>query len=134
MKVRSQLKIGGAWKSFLMEEEKVQSTIYNGNTDASEVAKFHEEMFFNELVKGLWNYGYITRRDKPSQISRTKFMSDLKATNIVYPSNKLLVSNKIPMWGHKTPKGIIKYTDIAHSIQAINVNDIAELLQFTKSR
>ena len=127
MKIRKELKIGGAWKAFLMEERKIQSTIYGGNADASEIAIFHEEMFFNELVKGLWNYGYITRGKEPSQTSRSRFMSDLKTTNIIYPDNKLLVAkNKIPMWGHKSEKGLIKYTDVAHSIQVRNINDIAE--------
>ena len=110
----------------MKEERKTQSDIYRKAKDVITVAKFHEEMFFNELIKGLWNYGYIDRYRKPSQISKSGFMTDLKNNNMMYHNNNSLVAkNRIPAWGHGIKEGIIKYTDIAHSVQARHVNEMA---------
>ena len=82
--LRKELRIDGAWKNFLMKERKTQSKIYKETKNTMAIARFHQEMFFNELIKGLWNYGYVNRGRKPTQISRANFMSDLKSTNIIY--------------------------------------------------
>jgi len=52
------LRIGGAWLTDLQSRRNQQFVAYEeGNL--SKIAQLHENMFFNELIAGLWNYGYI---------------------------------------------------------------------------
>lgn len=73
--LRKELQIAGAWRDDLIQRRPVQNKIYaDGNPQ--DVAKFHENMFFNELISGLWNYGYVDQDPKISKISVNMLFSD----------------------------------------------------------
>jgi len=127
------LLIGGAWKSDLLERRTTQSNSFYRESSALAVAEFHENMFFNELIFGLWCYGYLHAVPGVNQHSIASFLSDLDSTNRIFPTQSFLISNvPIPTWGHRSDAGIVRFTDISHSIQAIHVVDVANYLRFVE--
>jgi hypothetical protein len=128
--IPSPLQIGGAWKNDLIGRRKVQSEIYKGNHSSKAVAEFHENMFFNELISGLWNYGYLHDEPRLNHDSIVSFLSDLESVNRIFPAKSFLIS-KVPIavWGHRSEAGIVKFTDIWHSIQANHIVDVVSYLK-----
>lgn len=51
------------WKKYLLKNKKDQLDIYkSGNLE--KVVLLHENMFYNSLIKGLWNYSYYNKIKK----------------------------------------------------------------------
>jgi hypothetical protein len=124
--LRKELQIKGAWHDDLIERRPIQNKIYvYGNPQ--EVAKFHENMFFNELISGLWNYGYVHADPKISKISINKLFSDYYEYNKIYPADSFISTKpSLPYWGFG--EGVITPVDVWHSVQAHAINDLYSLI------
>jgi len=119
------LEIAGAWRLDLIARRKKQIDIYmSGNVNS--VAQYHENMFFNELIMGLWNYGYLHCEPKINRHAISNFLSDFESYAKIFPTLPFLVSDvPLPVWGHSNGTDIIRFTDIWHSIQANHLADVA---------
>lgn len=77
------LRIGGAWLQDLQQRRTNQLTAYK-EKQPSEIARLHENMFFNELTAGLWNYGYY-ENGQMSVPSLQNFHGDLEEIETIWP-------------------------------------------------
>jgi hypothetical protein len=124
--LRQELQIAGAWHDDLLQRRPIQNKIYvDGNPQ--DVAKFHENMFFNELISGLWAYGYLDQDPKILKKSVNTLFSDYIEYKKIYPSDSFIsVKPSLPYWGFG--EGVITPVDVWHSVQAHAVNDLHSLI------
>jgi len=123
-----QLQIGGAWKS-LLQEQRINQLNAITEKDIDAYKSLLESQFDNELMYGLWNHG-----PRPeSGWLHPEFLIELDAFERVSDRAKeeLVVNDKISNWGLETSKGIVRYTDPQHGIQA---NWILKLLELKQSK
>jgi hypothetical protein len=83
-------------------------------------------MFFNELVSGLWPYGYyeadaVLSHDFVRASDAFIYVSGIDLERI--PTTRCWSA-----WGLKTESGIVKYTDIDHAIQSHRIVNLTNLL------
>ena len=119
----------GAWKIQLENRRKNQVTVYKRGNSA-DIAELHENMFYNELITGLWAYFYF---DKITKSGIADFSDDFKDYDRIYPDHPyLLTDNPIKCWGHRNSSvennKLIKNSDIAHAIEALMVTNCANLI------
>ena len=118
-----QLQIGGAWKSLLKEQRHNQLNAIT-QKDTNAYKQLLENQFDNELMYGVWNHG-----PRPeSGWLHPEFLIELDAFERVSDKarEELVVNTNVSNWGIETPKGIVRYTDPQHGIQA---NWILKLLK-----
>ena len=113
------LHIGGAWKGDLISRRKHQMNIYHSK-DIKAVSNLHENMFYNELVAGMWLYHYY---DGTMPLSaKMNFAGDFVDYISTYPNDPYLKS-KIPIksWGLRNRSqpelGILKMPDFCHAME-----------------
>jgi hypothetical protein len=124
IRVPTPLQIAGAWRADLQARRRTQAKIYGSSAQA--VADFHEQMFFNELVAGLWNYGYWGDNIDIACIGN--FAEDYRNYAGIFPERAYLVSTiPLPIWGMREDPGpIVRFTDLWHATQAEHVEQVAE--------
>ena len=110
-----QLQIGGAWKNLLKEQRHNQLNAIN-QKDINAYKQLIANQFDNELMYGIWNHGPRPQ----SGWLHPEFLIELDAFERISdkPREELVVSDNVSNWGIKTPKGIVRYTDPQHGIQA----------------
>ncbi len=128
------LRIGGAWLTDLQSRRNQQLVAYEeGNL--SKIAQLHENMFFNELIAGLWNYGYINDGKVDAQAS-LNFQSDYEEVLSIWPDfADYSPPSSLSWWGFGFPggggeRGSYKFTDPWHFAQSklvLNALNLAEL-------
>lgn len=125
------LKIAGMWKELLERGRKTQLD-YIKNNKKEEYAKLQEEMFFNELVNGLWNYHHY---DKEISYCSSKFLDDVKDFEKITSkkSENLVTNNSWSCWGLSTAKGVVKYVDPSHGISAFHVLTLLDSLNLNET-
>ena len=123
------LHIGGAWKGDLISRRKHQMNIYHSK-DIKAVSNLHENMFYNELVAGMWLYHYY---DGTMPLSaKMNFAGDFVDYISTYPNDPYLKS-KIPIksWGLRNRSqpelGILKMPDFCHAMECNLVLESLEL-------
>lgn len=116
--VPEQLKIGGGWKGDIETRRTQQLQLINRN-DANNYISLLKNMFFNELVSGLWNYHYFGE----AYNLHPKFLRDLEHFETVTGRDMLDLAKKDPWkrWGLETSAGIIDYASPLHGLQAQNI-------------
>tara|TARA_B100000989_G_scaffold268934_1_gene223963 strand:+ start:5446 stop:6558 length:1113 start_codon:yes stop_codon:yes gene_type:complete len=115
------LKIKGAWKGELISRRKIQNKIYEDrNNDL--IIQFHENMFFNECTKGLWNYSYI---EDIENISLNKFYNDYFNFKKIFDYPKI-ISSDLPFkrWGIRLESNFLIFNDLWHTEQAVHIKNI----------
>ena len=129
LNLRKELKIGGAWLKDLKKRRLTQNTIYKKKSQKI-ILDFHEKMFFNELVKGLWNYSYVNDLDK---LVINRFIEDYNKFIKIHNYPKILFS-EIPFqrWGVKLNSKILSFNDIWHTEQAIVIKNLTSILNVKK--
>lgn len=112
------LRIAGAWKPDLMTRRKTQINLIS-TRDKAGYRELSERMFFNELVCGLWDYGYWGElRSVPN-----RFDLDVERFQLVTgrDAGELVTNNLWSMWGLQVAGGIVRPTDPWHGLQAFNI-------------
>ena len=125
MNVKKELRIEGAWKKILLDHRKNQlQSIRNKNFEKMQMLM--ENLFFNELVRGLWNWRYYDgaislKLNLPYQFAdESQVFEKITST----PVDWLASSEYFDVWGAKTKKGVIKYPSLNHGIQAFNIKNL----------
>ena len=124
------LKIAGMWRKLLEKGRKSQlNCIRNNKKD--EYLKLQENMFFNELIHGLWNYNFY---DKNIVNCSSQFLEECRTFEKITNMKKenLVTNNSWSCWGLSTDKGIIKYTDPSHGISAFHILTLLNNLNLNK--
>lgn len=122
-----QLRIGGAWKKDLLERRKHQMRTYKTKS-TTEIAEFHEQMFYNELIYGIWHFGYLNDL-KLGLNSQIDFAREIQSyfgmfghDNVIYPQTP------IGHWGMVSKRNSvekpIRMSDVSHAMQAAHIKDL----------
>lgn len=126
--VSGPLAIGGAWLNLIKDERKNQLKIVlqQGIEREADYRALLENMFRNELIKGIQNYGHFEDADFLSDV----FMDSIK--DFCYMTGRsigaLCQTNEFGNpWGLKVPEGIVKYVDTWHGIQADSAIKLLEI-------
>ncbi len=115
IKVDENLKVAGLWKNYLMDK-KDQKLIYE-TMDVDKIVLFHENMFFNCLIKGMWNYNHYETANKDYN-TLLLFLKDLELYKIIFEGfSDLSNTNEINKWGYKFDNKKFHYLDISSKIQ-----------------
>lgn len=120
------LKIKGAWKGDLISRRKIQNKIYEDkNNDL--IIQFHENMFFNECTKGLWNYSYI---EDIETTSLNRFYNDYINFKKIFDYPKI-ISSDLPFkrWGIRLESNFLIFNDLWHTEQAVHIKNIYNFLK-----
>lgn len=130
LNLNKQCEISGEWKNELLRKRQIQESSYRSE-DIELIASFHERMFYNELISGLWNFGHL-KNGKCSFFSSLLFMNDLNNYEKIFPNCKYLYSNiPLPFWGGLKKNQLIKFTDTLHATCS---NHLSDLSNFFKNR
>jgi hypothetical protein len=121
MPIKEPLLIGDLWKTALKLERRNQLDFIN-KRDISRYKELLENMFFNELIRGLWNFHYfnanlLKNRPHINFLALCKLFQ--KVTSL--PLKTISAGKEFKTWGAKTDKGIIQYTAPEHALQAFNI-------------
>ena len=128
------LKIGGAWLDDLKVRRLSQIQTYeSGNVD--QVVTLHENMFFNCLITGLWNFGYLQDR-RVAQSALASCSHEFLATRRMWPEiSQLRVLSPVPWWGVQPDPDVapIRFTDTWHWTQERHIANAVSLLNLKAS-
>ena len=127
MKISNELEINGAWKKILLETRTKQIE-YIKNQDRENFKCLIENLFFNELNRGVWNYQYWDNGKALRANLPDLFVDECKIfEKITSLSVDSLASNEyFDTWGAETESGVIKYPSLNHGIQAFNLMNLIE--------
>ena len=118
LNINSNLKIGGLWKDYLKKAKKDQLSIYKKG-DEDEILMFHENMFYNCSIRGLWNYSYFDTV-KSDHSSNLLFLKDMELYKIIFRNfTGLPSSNKINKWGYRQGDNRFHFLDLSSNLQKI---------------
>ena len=111
----TQLQIGGAWRQRLLDIRKKQLLYINDQNKAG-YSELLENLFFDELLSGLWNYHYYNNE----KFVHHFLLRDLRSFKQFTGQNKAILSRNDSWrrWGLPVDDGVIIYTDSYHGIQA----------------
>lgn len=131
-KVPDPLKIAGAWRQDLLERRTGQlAAIHAG--DAEWLNHAYDNLFFNELITGLWNFHYWSAATEG--VLCQDHIRDIQRFEAVNPGalKALLLPKSISNWGVKYPGTdlIVNYVDVWHAWQALGISN---LYDFVKAR
>ena len=116
LNINSNLKIGGLWKDYLKKAKKDQLSIYKKG-DEDEILMFHENMFYNCSIRGLWNYSYFDTV-KSDHSSNLLFLKDMELYKIIFRNfTGLPSSNKINKWGYRQGDNRFHFLDLSSNLQ-----------------
>ena len=113
--VPSQLQIGGAWRQRFLDIRKKQLQ-YIIERNKRRYSELLENLFFDELLSGLWNYHYYNEQKNVHRF----LLRDIKSFEQFTGQNKAILSRNDSWrrWGLPVDDGVIIYTDSYHGIQA----------------
>ncbi len=116
LNIDKSLKIDGLWKEYLHQVKNDQISIYKRG-DLDEILIFHENMFYNCLIRGLWNYSYYDTV-KSNHTAKLLFLKDLELYKIIFKDFVDLPSfNKINKWGYKQGDRKFHFLDMSSNLQ-----------------
>lgn len=120
------LKIAGMWRGILERGRKKQILAIS-QKDKLAYHDLQENMFYNELIDGLWNYDFYRTGSKCPQ----KFLSECRLFETLTGSmaSELVTSKNWKCWGLRTEKGIVKYVDPSHGITAHHILTLAGTIE-----
>ena len=125
------LKISGLWKELLVRYKKEQLEAYNTG-DINKIILLHENMFYNPLIEGLWNYTHLNDLGK-NYSSLILFLKDLYLYRIIFRDySGLSSSNKIKKWGYQHGNDKFHFLDISSKIQKNLISNSLNLLNDKK--
>ena len=125
------LKISGLWKELLVRYKKEQLEAYNTG-DINKIILLHENMFYNPLIEGLWNYTNLNDLGK-NYSSLILFLKDLYLYRIIFRDySGLSSSNKIKKWGYQHGNDKFHFLDISSKIQKNLISNSLNLLNDKK--
>ena len=126
--INENLKISGLWKDYFIKHKKEQIDCYNNN-NVEKIILLHENMFYNSLIKGLWNYSHF-KDLKLNYSSILLFLKDLDLYKIVFGSfNNLPSNNNIRKWGYKYRDKKFHFIDPSSKIQKNLILNSLNLLE-----
>jgi len=91
LNINSNLKIGGLWKDYLKKAKKDQLSIYKKG-DEDEILMFHENMFYNCSIRGLWNYSHFDTV-KSDHSSNLLFLKDMELYKIIFRNFRFVLNS-----------------------------------------
>lgn len=127
-----ELKIAGAWRKDLFERRRNQIK-YIKDKDYVNYRKLQDNMFFNELVSGLWNYEYHSEKKQylnplfSRAVEYCEFITDLNLS-------ELSSFKGYSSWGLERSGNVIKYTDPWHIGQAYNISNVLKCIGSSLSK
>ena len=126
-KLNKELKIGGAWKGFLLKGKKEQlDTLLGKNID--EIMILHESMFYNCLIQGLIGYSNF-KNIKTNNGGLLNFFKDLDLYKTIFRNiDDLPTNNQIKMWGYKQKNNKINFGCIGSMVSKNLVLNSVKLL------
>lgn len=96
----SPLQISSSWGAEYTEKRSEQIEIYKENNN-EKILLLHENMFFNCLVSGLWNYAHY-KKIKTNYTAQLNLVRDLRLHKVVFSNyDSLNILNPINQWGYK---------------------------------
>jgi len=99
-KIPKELEIGGTWKKYIQAIKKEQIDVLS-KKNVNEILIFHENMFYNCLIKGFMPYAYFESVQKDYG-AILNFLKDLELYNVMFKNfDTLPVKNDIKKWGFK---------------------------------
>jgi hypothetical protein len=119
----SPLQIQGIWEEQLLENRNNQIRYINEN-DVSAYTKMLDNMFYNELVNGLWNHGYYKSIEYIPKEFKMECELFCRLTN--GEVGDLITNDVWSVWGHKVDEGVVTFKDPNNAIQAFNVYNIGK--------
>lgn len=117
--IREELKINGSWK----HDQRIrrQNLIKNlKDRNKTNLSNLFENMFFNEIVEGVWCYQHYKEKNKEFMIG--DFVKDYLEFKTIYPKETIMsFDTNLPHWGYKlVDTGLfIKPMDLWHTYQTI---------------
>ena len=116
LSVNQELRIGGLWKNHILKNKKKQLDSYlSKNLD--EIMILHENMFYNCLIHGFWNYSNF-KNISFNYSAILLFLKDLNLYKIMYKNfDGLPSNNQIKKWGYKYKNDKIHFIDMASVMQ-----------------
>jgi|TARA_B100001964_G_C14156790_1_gene564705 hypothetical protein len=133
-KVIEPLKIGGAWKDYLLERRTRQlSAIKAKNID--EYKNLLNNMFRNEMTRGMWCHLYYNENVSGKPFPRG-FIEEMDGFKYLTGrrEDELVCCNFGNGWGYKTERGIIKVNDPSQGIKADIIINILNALNQSRNR
>lgn len=128
MNIRKELKIGRGWTHILKESRKNQIELIK-NSDKAGYSKLLENMFFNEIVTGLWNYNYFNKSLFSTRLPNQFLEVCNLFEKVTSTSLKTIASDNVwHIWGAKTENGVIPYNSPDHSLQAFNIINLLSFI------
>ena len=126
-KLNKELKIGGAWKGFLVKAKKEQlDTLLSKNVD--EIMILHESMFYNCLIQGFFGYSNF-KNIKNNNAGILNFFKDLDLYKIIFRNiDNLPTNNEIKTWGYKQKNNKIHFGCISSMVSKNLVLNSLKLL------
>lgn len=129
--VNEKLKPSGLWKDYFIKNKKEQIEVYN-KANINEIILLHENMFYNSLLRGLWNYTHF-ENIKKDHSSIMLFLKDLSLYNIIFSGYfGLSSSNKLRKWGYKAKSEKFHFLDISSKLQNYHILNSLNLLKQKK--
>ena len=127
MKISKELEINGAWLKIL-SDTRTKQIKYLKKQEKDNFKCLLENLFFNELNRGVWNYQYYENGKALKTILPDLFIDECKIyEKITSLSVGSLASNEyFDTWGAETESGIVKYPSLNHGIQAFNLMNLIE--------
>ena len=108
IKVPKELEIGGTWKRYIQTIKKEQINVL-ARKNVKEILIFHENMFYNCLIKGFMPYSYF-ENVKKDYAAILNFLKDLDLYDIMFKNfDSLPVKNDIKKWGFKKKNNKIHF-------------------------
>lgn len=125
------LKISGLWKEYFIKNKNEQIDCYKTN-NVEKIILLHENMFYNSLINGLWNYSNF-KNLKLNYSSTLLFLKDLDLYKIMFGNfNNLSSNNNLRKWGYQYQNKKFHFIDPSSKIQKNLILNSLNLLENKK--
>jgi hypothetical protein len=127
--IRIELQIGKVW-SFLLKKDRNTQLELIRKSDKSGYGKLLENMFFNELLYGLWNHHYfdeaLSKRRLPGPFFELCRLFEKVSSRSI---GEIASRGFWRTWGALTANGVITFAAPDHALQAFNIANLLRSIE-----